>query len=778
MASSSGLQQQANVDWTRLAASTANFSGEVLNRLSSAGVEAPTLAIAQRLFGRIFPIGAHGEYRLNEALAALKEFGTIGRVIWFGIGVRHVLCQIVTTSGGASCVALIACLSESHSPAYCARVLYEMARQSKVADGITPSLQQWEYLVQVCCGVFAQTTFGLQVSQLLKLAGHLPSALSTARYARSGDPANLAEILRLPGQVSSGQERSLTIVGGPECCWLFILCDFLLGFTVCLRDKDSSVLIQKQSSDVIQVQLQIRHHDSLTASPSANNLVCILKSSYTSSADLIERLFRPSAEAGLTLNASAFPDFIGGRIQWKDVISHLCGTRAELLTRIGTDACNLFLVMLVAGSNVIVSSFGSCRYSSIEEYIQICLQTLPELRELRSYIECLLLQSKFDNTELAAQTFEEAKRELDRILTPENNLKTSSMCETIIGLPYLIDEIIFDSPLLPTLGGLQWLLKCTEERPDVRGAYQSTSPADILRQRLVFNYLPTRSVSRTLMGRFDAILRIFSGNSGELPQLELWTEKTCSAMCYNGIYCYSDLLVNLSDQYKKNTRIHLGVGNIYARDKSYSLIYDIDHQLSPNPKPLGVPTRPLTKGELDVYQIVDTGDWKVDMVVEESAELRCSIAMRAGKQEALLSPAFFVNVILPAAVWWRTLPPRNFMTYENKLVDRILPYDTASIPQRHCHSSELARCVVTWGNLGRCNLINDIDELPHFIASLFTNLASHKISASFEELNDNAKTDQLSQWFTDWLQTDPGFSNPEFWEFSQSSFKLVNRIFL
>ena len=206
----------------------------------------------------MFPIGAHGETKLNEALRALKEFSTIGNILWFGIGVKHPLRQMATTSGGASCVALIACLSEFyHNPPYCAKVLYEMARQSKGADDML-ALQQWESLVKICCRVFASSTFGVQVQTLLKLTVYSPMAFSTEGY---DDPANPAEILRLLGQVLSGKLRGVTIAGGPECCWLFVLCDFLLGLKVRLQ-KGSETLNQKGSTGSIQIQLRIREYNS------------------------------------------------------------------------------------------------------------------------------------------------------------------------------------------------------------------------------------------------------------------------------------------------------------------------------------------------------------------------------------------------------------------------------------------------------------------------------------------------------------------------------------
>lgn len=50
-----------------------------------------------------------------ESMGKLKSFSAFGDVVWFGVGVRHVLRSLVNTSQGASCVALCAALAECHS---------------------------------------------------------------------------------------------------------------------------------------------------------------------------------------------------------------------------------------------------------------------------------------------------------------------------------------------------------------------------------------------------------------------------------------------------------------------------------------------------------------------------------------------------------------------------------------------------------------------------------------------------------------------------------------
>lgn len=115
--SSSSFAQQGSVDWVAVSQTTFSASVAILSRLSRAGLQPLTVAIAQALSINI-PIGIHGEKQLNSAVTGLKAFGSFGDVIFFGFGVQHVLRGLVQTSQGASSVALVASLTEGHSTVY------------------------------------------------------------------------------------------------------------------------------------------------------------------------------------------------------------------------------------------------------------------------------------------------------------------------------------------------------------------------------------------------------------------------------------------------------------------------------------------------------------------------------------------------------------------------------------------------------------------------------------------------------------------------------------
>lgn len=131
--------QQGTVDWTSLGQMQFSASIAVLARLSSAGIETLTVAFGQAMCSKIHLGAAHGEKVLRDSLSNLKAFSSFGDVIWFGVGVRHILRDIVQTAEGASLVALCASLSETFSNEASALVLYEMAKLLRSSSDLSPA---------------------------------------------------------------------------------------------------------------------------------------------------------------------------------------------------------------------------------------------------------------------------------------------------------------------------------------------------------------------------------------------------------------------------------------------------------------------------------------------------------------------------------------------------------------------------------------------------------------------------------------------------------------
>ena len=197
------FSQQGSLDWVALGRVQYSASVAILARLSGAGVEPITMAFGQAMCCAI-PIGHHGEKFLHDALAELKAFSSFGDIIWFGVGVRHVVRDIVQTSEGSSLVALCAALSEGHSIKHSALIMFELAKLVGAPSELRPCFTQWEALVEVSASVFNKSMFGSRIQQLRRLNGLQREHQETAAH-----PVDLARVILEIGRSSRPQsERS------------------------------------------------------------------------------------------------------------------------------------------------------------------------------------------------------------------------------------------------------------------------------------------------------------------------------------------------------------------------------------------------------------------------------------------------------------------------------------------------------------------------------------------------------------------------------------------
>ena len=233
----SGFAQQGTVDWVSLGQTQFSASIAVLGRLSSAGVEPLTVAVGQAICSSI-PLGIHGEKVLAEAMSKLQACSSFGDVIWFGVGVQHILRILVQTSQGASLVALCSGLSEGHNVSTSALVLSEMAKRFGSPQDLTPSFKQWEALVKVCSSVFSQSTLGLRIHQLLKLGGYV----ADNGAGGASHPQDMAEVLLAVGRVATGGLKEISIRGGSGCSWVAAFADQVLGLKVAVRSDEGAML--------------------------------------------------------------------------------------------------------------------------------------------------------------------------------------------------------------------------------------------------------------------------------------------------------------------------------------------------------------------------------------------------------------------------------------------------------------------------------------------------------------------------------------------------------
>lgn len=133
----STLSQRGTIDWAALGQMQFSASVAVLGRLAAAGINSLTIAFGQAMCCRIL-LSVHGEAVLHELMKKLVAFSSFGNVIWFGVGVRYVLRDLVQTSQESALVALSGALSEGYTARVSALVLADIAKLSGGLRDLTP----------------------------------------------------------------------------------------------------------------------------------------------------------------------------------------------------------------------------------------------------------------------------------------------------------------------------------------------------------------------------------------------------------------------------------------------------------------------------------------------------------------------------------------------------------------------------------------------------------------------------------------------------------------
>ncbi|RYP24934.1 hypothetical protein DL765_000162 [Monosporascus sp. GIB2] len=82
--------QSGQLDWVALARTPMTYSVEVMARLANAAIDPLTVHASLAIFSSIsFP--PSGQAELTESLSHLKGCSSYGKVLWFGLGVRHIV---------------------------------------------------------------------------------------------------------------------------------------------------------------------------------------------------------------------------------------------------------------------------------------------------------------------------------------------------------------------------------------------------------------------------------------------------------------------------------------------------------------------------------------------------------------------------------------------------------------------------------------------------------------------------------------------------------------
>jgi hypothetical protein len=610
-AGSASFAQQGSLDWVALANTQYSASIAVLGRLAKAGIDPLTVAFGQAMCMKL-PIGVHGERVLAEAMSTLSAKSCAADLLWFGTGIRHILRDLVQTSQGCSLVALCAALTESHPMSLSALVLYDIAKQIGGPQEIQPSFEQWEALVRATASVFNATTFGLRVHQIAKFATS-PQIQPNGQRTMFRDinqrpdiphPTDLAKVLLSIGQIVQGSLHAVSVQGSCCCSWIAAWGDYVLGLRVLVRDTNGSIVFANFNAMEASAQISVTFVDE---TPDNNTIWVQTSHSIRSGVEFVRNCF---SKQGITESRDNV--FQSGRLNWETMWQASFGHSFSPLVQLAknedpetpqdsafelssdevTDdfmSVHKIFARLVAIATIILFTEGpiSSYYGTVQFYSSYMCGIIPELRpckeQIRLAIEATLkLLSADDPLDrctsaafsamdtlileyvryqhlLAARCGCESHKRFENQITAQFCL--SRLTETMIYVMYMLDRVVFDSPLQPTVYGMHRIYSASAKDlvPNHRGVVNVRQLIDPLRRL-------TRSIDDGSGAMFADLAALFAGQDW---QIDL---QGSVAQSDGKLYCYNQLLEELTDNIRDATRIHVGSGHMTYR--MHRVLYD------------------------------------------------------------------------------------------------------------------------------------------------------------------------------------------------------------
>lgn len=614
--SGSSFAQQGSLDWVALGNMQYSASIAVLGRLAKAGIDSLTVAFGQAMCTKL-PIGSHGENILAGAMSTLAAKSCASDLLWFGTGVRHVLRELVQTSQGCSLVALCAALTEGHSIAVSALILYDIAKQVGGPQDLQPSLEQWQALIRTAAPAFNSTTFGLRVQQIARFApspaivNRVGSDENAHRFHKVmtgtinttpdiGHPTDLAKVLLSIGQIVQGNLHSVSLKGGCCCSWIAAWADFVLALRVLVRDVDGIIVFANFNPTEASAQVTINYVADIP-----NDKVVYLQTSHVvrSGVDFVRHcfgrhrlmqdhdiVFHSGSLTWDTMWTLSFGVSFNALIQDGDV--QTTKDQTSIQKALDEKSGDVFLPPRLVFSRVIAIAilvlFAKSpvvqKYSSVELYLSRLCTGMAELRchkeqiqaDLNEFLRILgpadsLLDLDEAGNESALDIlidqYFKYRRNQGNMCSCKDHLQpqlTASVApaqfcliyltETVVYMMYLLDRVVLDVPLQPTIYGMHRIYSASAIRPESEGLFQDL----------------TRSIDQHVSSVYGDIASLFAGQDWGVDLLG------CLAKSDGKLYCYSRLVEGLTDNIQVASQIHVGSGQMEYRSRIHQALLDND----------------------------------------------------------------------------------------------------------------------------------------------------------------------------------------------------------
>ncbi|KAG7002055.1 highly reducing polyketide synthase alt5 [Physcia stellaris] len=264
----SAFMQQGQVDWVAFGNTIWTASSAVLQRFAAAGIQPVTYGAGLVLFNQMH-LDRVGQSRMEKAVASLKTSSSWGKLLWFGFGYQTIVHTMAESLAGIKCLAICACLAESHSEELAAWVLSELWRTSNFPEEYEPSHSQFLALIKSSAGVITGTDFSMDLNTMLGdqlwrepsgshytefLVREMEDGVLEASHAK-----DIANALHGLFKISRGDADHMVVTGGSECAFISTVAHWLLllNLRVLVRNSDGRVIfddVRKETSRQVVVQ--------------------------------------------------------------------------------------------------------------------------------------------------------------------------------------------------------------------------------------------------------------------------------------------------------------------------------------------------------------------------------------------------------------------------------------------------------------------------------------------------------------------------------------------
>jgi hypothetical protein len=718
-----GFVQQGQVDWVAFANSTISASISVMQRCSAAGVQPVTVAGGLALGSR-FELDKKGAQNMDVALKDLSGVFGYDKLLYYGFGYRSFVNILTETKVGVNLVALCACLVDMHGIEIAADVLAALWKLEAFPEQFEPAISQFNALATACAGVVAATAFGQIGDIMLGDLRKLTPGKSIVTGIPMGSISNADDIAKaLHGlfRISRGTLEYIEVVGGANCSFIGALAHWLLDLTVHVEDdagtpiyqntldrESAQVRIRYCSLDRVSTELHIasttyvlgNHSNMLIHTPWEEKLALLVRTPWDG---CLERVFWSSTRRLKNLSR-ILGDFLGsaarifaalargeadvGDFSREDFAEFVDGTYGHGFVK---SVENIFPELgRINGIGPVMLEASKASFKQALSNLQEAIDSLMSLCECDS---CQYSTGKHDTYTIDA-------------LEDTNCILATTM--TITSLVRLIAGLERNDMISPTIAGLQQLYGQCLRRKELRWAHSSLAVGDAL--GLLRDWDDGSHCSLTPAYLMADVQCLFSGYRPTKD--EVFRNNYRTALSYNGICCYLEVLRGLSSNATVLRRIHVVPGRIQRGDREYTAVWDC----------APAPQSQLPKATLGVESVTlptELRDDKIDikaLVTEVSGGGPLIFYYQAMFQGATVR-------IRPGMLTQRVLERSGLITCDKRTCDRDLVFPCRVIRQgwdigEHWRKSGRSTDCLIWpfreDDIGRCVAIEmGLDSAPY-----------------------------------------------------------------